>query len=182
MTHHHANSAKNVQLSPLAIHRIARQGVSSSPTLLEYRDTQASRQRNTPPAKNASPDSSHRRPFACNHLVPSQFFTPAPRSHLWRGEQRLLFAVLQDAVACWFRYRGARTQRERRLFAEVVAWFESPATDWLYAFERICEVLELDPNYIRQGLRGCQNTVLVPPTLLKGVRRRAVAKHPSWPA
>ena len=181
MTRLHANNAKSGQRSSLAIHTIARQGSNSAPVMVEHRDAHTSRQSHTSPAKNESPVPMHRGLFACSGLVPSQFFASVPRSHLWGGEQRLLFAVLQDAVACWFRYRSARTLRERRLFTEVVAWFESPASDWLYTFERICEILGLDSNYIRQGLRRCHNTVLVSPTLLSGVRRRDVAKRPSRP-
>jgi len=86
-------------------------------------------------------------------LLPSQFFTPFHDSHaFWRGEQRLLFAVLQDAVSYWFRYGRGCTPRERRLFAETKHWFWSEERSWLFAFVRICELLDLDPNYIRRGL------------------------------
>ncbi|MGE0823322.1 MAG: hypothetical protein AB7G75_25380 [Candidatus Binatia bacterium] len=86
-------------------------------------------------------------------LLPSQFFTPPRDSHaFWRGEQRLLFAVLQDAVVCWFRCCEGRTRRERRIFAETCAWFYSEERSWLFAFARICELLDLDPDYIRSGL------------------------------
>lgn len=96
----------------------------------------------------------------------------------WRGEQRLLFAVLQDAVACWFRYRDVPTRRGRRLFDETVAWFESPDKGWLYAFERICEILDLDSEYIRRGLQQWQGTASAPLTLSSGVRRRIVSEQP----
>lgn len=86
-------------------------------------------------------------------LVPEQFFsppnhTPASRS----GVKRLLLAVLQDAVACWFRYRHARSVRGQRLFRETQAWFWATDQNGLFAFERICEHLKLDPDYIRRGL------------------------------
>lgn len=86
-------------------------------------------------------------------LLPTQFFTPLRGSHaFWRGEQRLLFAVLQDAVACWFRCRAGRSPRERRIFAETYDWFWSQERGWLFAFERICELLDFNPDYIRRGL------------------------------
>src|SRR5713101_7314484 len=90
-------------------------------------------------------------------LIPEQFFILGHRSagH-WSGARRLLFAVLQDAVTCWLRYRHACTSRGRRLFRETHAWFWAKDRSWLYAFERICEHLELDPDYIRRGLTHWQ--------------------------
>jgi hypothetical protein len=35
---------------------------------------------------------------------------------------------------------------------EILAWFASPDRTWLFSFERICEALELDPDYLRRGL------------------------------
>lgn len=85
--------------------------------------------------------------------VPSQFFLPAAESHeYWTGSRRLMLGVLQDAFASWFRYRQDQSKRGRRLFQETHGWFWSQEHTWLYAFESICEHLELDPNFIREQL------------------------------
>lgn len=97
-------------------------------------------------------------------VVPEQFF-PAP-SHATAhrsGVRRLLLAVLQDAVACWFRYRHARNARGQRLFRETHAWFWDTDQHWLFAFEHICEQLKLDPDYIRRGLSRWQTSQTDPP-------------------
>lgn len=70
----------------------------------------------------------------------------------WSSEYRLLLAVLQDAVACWFRYCRFRNAREQRLFQEIRSWFWEKDQSWLYAFESICEYLDLNADAIRRGL------------------------------
>ena len=35
---------------------------------------------------------------------------------------------------------------------EVVTWFASNDRQWPFSFERICEALSLEPEYIRSGL------------------------------
>src|SRR3954465_7416066 len=75
-------------------------------------------------------------PLSC---LPAQFFTDATNSEAhWSGTRRLLFAVLQDAVACWFRYRNTRTSHGQQLFQEIRDWFLTKNRDSLYAFENIC--------------------------------------------
>jgi hypothetical protein len=91
-------------------------------------------------------------PLLC---LPEQFFTEAVHSEAhWSGTRRLLFAVLQDAVACWFRYRNTRSSQGRELFREIRAWFLTKNRDSLYAFESICMHLNLDADYFRRGLMG----------------------------
>lgn len=179
MMHQHTNGAKNARRQPLTVHRIARRGIGSSTAITKSRGVRASRQRNAFPFESELLHSWHGSTLAYGFVVPSQFFTPPQQSHLfWRGEQRLLFAVLQEAVACWFRYRDVSTIRGRRLFGEVTTWFASPDKGWLYAFERICEMLDLDPDYIRLGLQRWHDTASIPQTLSNGVRRRIASKLP----
>lgn len=93
----------------------------------------------------------------------------------WSSEYRLLLAVLQDAVTCWFRYCRANGGREHRMFQEIHSWFWDEERDWLYAFESICEHLDLDPSAIRRGLMRWQAT---PPQLpLSSFQMRRVRRH-----
>lgn len=93
----------------------------------------------------------------------------------WSSEYRLLLAVLQDAVACWFRYCRAQSGRERRMFQEIYEWFWDQNRDWLYAFESICEYLDLDPDAIRRGLMRWKATPLQQPMSVFQMRR--VRRH-----
>lgn len=89
-------------------------------------------------------------PLSC---MPEQFFTDALNSEAhWSGTRRLLFAVLQDAVACWFRYQRSRSAQGHQLFQEIREWFLTKNRDSLYAFENICTHLNLDAEYFRRGL------------------------------
>ena len=83
--------------------------------------------------------------------LPEQFYT-APNAEQWAGARRLLLAVLQDAIADWFRYRHDGTRRGERRHRETREWFSSRDKSWLYAFETICEYLNVDAEYIRRGL------------------------------
>ena len=68
-------------------------------------------------------------------------------------EKRLQLAVLEDAVLTFERSVGVDGARPQRLLAEVEAWVASDATDWPFAFVTICHTLNIDPDYVRAGLR-----------------------------
>jgi hypothetical protein len=60
--------------------------------------------------------------------------------------------VLRDAVECYQKYALARDPRGRFEFDEARRWIESDERDWPYSFENICDVLDIDPIYLREGL------------------------------
>src|SRR4051812_31783286 len=98
------------------------------------------------------PSADHHRlqPLQC---LPEQFFNAGQQSAVgWTGERRLMFAVFQDAVACWFRNRHARTDSGRELFREIRDWFWDPDQEWLFGFESICMHLDLNAEYCRRKL------------------------------
>jgi hypothetical protein len=68
-------------------------------------------------------------------------------------EERLLVAVLEQAVGIFQRYALAPDRGDRLLFANIDGWFASDAIDYPFAFVSICDVLGLDVAYVRAGLR-----------------------------
>jgi hypothetical protein len=96
-----------------------------------------------------------------NIILPSQHFGARK---LLVPEQRLMIAVVQDAINCIEKYRFATDRRGRRLFDEVTQWLGAKDTSWPYSFESICEVLGLDANAVRHrlGVAQAQEPVLVP--------------------
>lgn len=103
------------------------------------------------------PVDTERHDFTTDILLPSQFFPVLINtSSAARGGQRLLLAVLEDAVHTWLHYGHAQDCRGRRLFEETQAWFWSTQRDYVCAFECICEHLDLDPTCIRRGLLAWQ--------------------------
>jgi hypothetical protein len=87
------------------------------------------------------------------------FILPPESAVVWTGAQRLLLAVLQEAVHTFLKDYNACTTRGKRSFREAQIWFSSEEDRWLYAFESICQHLHLDPDYIRRGLTRCQHSV-----------------------
>lgn len=96
-------------------------------------------------------------------ILPEQFFSTATESSSrWSGERRLLFAVLQDAVESFLRHRHATGRRSERIFREDKEWFWTQDRDDLCSFESICGHLNLDPDYIRMGLKRALQVAVNP--------------------
>jgi hypothetical protein len=69
------------------------------------------------------------------------------------GEFELVRATLDDAIHTYRRYAFAKGRRAQRLFREVDEWISAEDWSWPFSFVNICEVLDLDPDYIRTGLK-----------------------------
>ena len=72
------------------------------------------------------------------------------------GELRLMAAVLEDAVNILRKRPRSRAGREAR------EWLASHDTSWPFAYERICEALNLDPESVRRELAELGNTRRLP--------------------
>lgn len=70
------------------------------------------------------------------------------------GPRRLMLAVLRDAVHTLTVVRARRNGRPSDEVRDAEEWVSSRDRDHLFAFERICEELEIDPSYIRHGLQA----------------------------
>jgi hypothetical protein len=68
-------------------------------------------------------------------------------------ERTLLLAVLEDGVRCYQENLFAVSGKRRTLFDEAKEWLFSDDADWFCSFVSICTLLNLEPNYIRRGLR-----------------------------
>jgi hypothetical protein len=68
-------------------------------------------------------------------------------------ECRLLWAVLQEGIETYMKYAAATGRRGQRLFAEAEQWIMQDDDRWLYSFMNICHALDLNPDYLRSGLR-----------------------------
>ncbi len=84
--------------------------------------------------------------------VPRSDLRAIPVSRAWTPEQRLMAAVIDDAVRTWRRMAKLTGRRAARLRHELHDWFASDATDWPFSFANACAHLELDPGLIRAQL------------------------------
>jgi len=88
--------------------------------------------------------------FEIDVVLPLQFFTARQRQA--EGEQRLMLAILNEAVDCFQKNAFATNQRRNRLFREAHDWVMSDAKH-PFSFRHICDVFGLDVGYLRRGLR-----------------------------
>lgn len=90
--------------------------------------------------------------FEPDILSGHQYFKIFRQKSFSEKEEKLMFAVLTDAIECFQRYADANTGRSRTLFREAEAWIASRDSSWPYSFENICEALNLNAEYLRLGL------------------------------
>ena len=67
-------------------------------------------------------------------------------------EIRLIAALLKDAIDCYLKHRSDKTRRGKRVFNEAAHWIFNRQEDGLFSFESVCEILKIDPDYIRRVL------------------------------
>ena len=68
-------------------------------------------------------------------------------------EQRLLVAILEDAIGCVLKYRDARDSHSRRIFRDAAQWVMEERGDRPFSFEHLCGVLGLDAGAVRRSLQ-----------------------------
>jgi len=86
-------------------------------------------------------------------LLPLQYFEAMRRKHLLPGEKRLVLSVLEDAVECFMKYIDSSIKKGQRLFRDAEEWITLEDKKWVFSFDNVCEALDIDPNYLRRGLR-----------------------------
>ena len=85
-------------------------------------------------------------------ILPTQFFQSLRSKGQFDGERRLMIAVLDDAVNCFMKQVHATDPKARQLFLEAEEWIATEDRTWFFAFDNVCETLDLDPGYVREGL------------------------------
>lgn len=85
-------------------------------------------------------------------LLPSQYFAALKRKGSHEPERRLAIAVLQDAVDCYQKHLRARDRKARQLFLDAEEWITSNDRTWPFSFDNVCDLLQINPEYLRRGL------------------------------
>lgn len=106
--------------------------------------------------------------FQADAVFPFQFFATLPsQAPRMKGEFRLLIAVLENAINCYQKYLLSTDSRLRQLHTEAAQWFSedesvasSPDEVPALSFNYVCEVLGIEPGYLRRGLEDwCQTQI-----------------------
>jgi len=90
--------------------------------------------------------------FEPDILLPVQYFAALKRKRFSCGEHRLLVAIMQDAVECFQKHLHARDAKRRQLYVDAEAWISSEEDDGTFSFDNVCDLLGMNPEYLRQGL------------------------------
>jgi hypothetical protein len=100
--------------------------------------------------------------FQPDILLPVQYQQSRRNRYLLVPEQKLALAILEDAVACYQRYQSDPTARGKALFRAAEEWVRNADENWVFSFENICAVLELDPTYLRDGIGRSRARLQIP--------------------
>ena len=89
-------------------------------------------------------------PFSFPVILPEQLADGRRREPT--PEQRLMIAILEDAICCFEKYDGARSTTGRRLFHDAEWWIMADPDCRPFSFEHVCFVLGLDASAVRRTL------------------------------
>ena len=73
------------------------------------------------------------------------------KRNIREGEERLMLAVLANAIEDFQKYVLATDRRGQELFQEAEEWILETDSPSFFSFESICAHLQLDPDYVRRG-------------------------------
>ncbi len=90
--------------------------------------------------------------FEPDALLPDQFFLAGSRDAGAGNEKQLMLAILTDAVECHQKYALTRSPQNREVFLEAHEWIFSDERRWPFSYENICDVLGIDPDFVRSAL------------------------------
>src|SRR5438128_8965298 len=90
--------------------------------------------------------------FEPDTLLPIQYFEAMRRKHLLEGEKRLILSVLEDAVECFMKLIDSGTSKGQRLFRDADEWITLEDKHWVFSFDNVCEMLDINPEYLRRGV------------------------------
>jgi hypothetical protein len=87
-------------------------------------------------------------------VMPQQFLDGMRRSEPLQPERALLLAVLEDAIHCYHKDRAAQDRARRQRYLDAERWIMLSGNDWIFSFDNVCELLGIDPQFLRRGLQS----------------------------
>ena len=99
--------------------------------------------------------------FEPDTLLPIQYFEAMRKKHLLEGEKRLILSVLEDAIECFMKCIDASTSKGQRLFRDADEWIAHEDKRWVFSFDNVCDMLDINAEYMRAGLRRWKDKKLV---------------------
>ena len=75
-------------------------------------------------------------------------------------EQRLMMAVLGEALFCFQKYHRAPDRDGKKILAETLDWMLDESEQWPFSFNNICAGLGISPSYLRRQVLRWQASQL----------------------
>ncbi|MGH7864746.1 MAG: hypothetical protein ACREQB_07140 [Candidatus Binataceae bacterium] len=119
--------------------------------------------------------------FEPDTLLPIQYFEAMRKKHLLEGEKRLVLSVLEDAVECFMKCIDSATNKGQRLFRDADEWISTVDKRWVFSFDNVCEMLDVNPEYMREGLRKWKERKLIDIDRKRAERERLAADAAAAP-
>jgi len=110
-------------------------------------------------------------------MTPRQYYDAVARSRVRDGEERLRFAVLEDAIRCYAVAADSPVAARRPEFIEVQAWVNTRGERDVFSFDSICEAFEIEPEMLRRRLNTMRFAPM-PTRRIRSVGRRTPLRVP----
>ncbi len=119
--------------------------------------------------------------FQPDPLTPYDYLRTSRRTVHLDPEKHLMHAILEEAIKTYRLHVSTKSKREHKLFLEAEQWIMDRNDDWLFSFENLCEVLGLDPDFVRSGLARWKEQQVGPGVVRETARRQRSAIKPASP-
>ncbi len=87
-----------------------------------------------------------------HQILPSQFYDNSG-GHRLTGEQRLMLALLADAINVYQQGATSRSTRKRLLYVDAERWIMADSPNrHCFSFENVCESLGINPAVLRRRM------------------------------
>ncbi len=110
-------------------------------------------------------------------MTPRQYYDTIARPRVREGEERLRFAVLEDAIRCFALAAASPAASRGSEFLEVQAWVNTRGERDVFSFDSICEAFEIEPELLRRRLNTMRFAPM-PTRRIRSVGRRTPLRVP----
>jgi hypothetical protein len=85
-------------------------------------------------------------------VIAESLFISSAKNGPAGAERELMLAVLTDAIECYWKYQRSAKRSAIRLYQDAKNWIFAEKDSQPFSFTDVCEMLQLDPGYIRRGV------------------------------
>ena len=111
--------------------------------------------------------------FQPDTVAPYEYFDSFRTKTIWQPKKEFMYAILEDAVGCFQNYLFARDKKGKRLFLNAETWISGEEGKSVLSFDNVCEELDLEPEFLRSGLRRWKQKKLAEVTAAEKDRRES---------